>query len=280
MKEVKSKKIRGIVTNINFNIKPEKITITSVTPYETHIVEPENNKFCPLRIGDIIDDVVTLIDNKLILELPLFVRLNTESDEAFVIEMLNKDVGIDYIRAQKIYNMWNNNGDKSSFEVANEMSSLADKFIKSKNYNYLKKVIGLNAEEARLFLQQWQKHHNLRRLQLLGLTNAEITACYNPIEEIYNICMKNPYTLAPIDINKADAIFHKRGIPINEDHRLLGLVVRTLLSNFKNKKWNYTPLSEILKEYPNVENKINMLKESYGVVEELGNLYLSFPSKV
>jgi tartrate dehydrogenase/decarboxylase/D-malate dehydrogenase len=56
----------------------------------------------------------------------------------------------------------------------------------------------INKPQAKRLLEEWHTKRSVRRLYLLGLTRGEIVNSNKNLEELYKICLENPYKIASI----------------------------------------------------------------------------------
>lgn len=124
----------------------------------------------------------------------------------------------------------------------------------------------------------WHDHHAFRRLQLLGLTDAEIKGLKLTYNEIYRIANENPYRLITVKMEKCDMVRDMLGLKLNEDHRDCGLVARMLLYNQRKYAWACTPKNILHSALNDIDIKrlYPMLEEDYGIVDEYDSYYLPY----
>lgn len=146
-----------------------------------------------------------------------------------------------------------------------------------------------NIKPLKHFLKMWNNDVLIRPLQLMGLTEKEISAIHVPLHVAYNILKTNPFRLPQYSIEKANTIakMHLRlGFkPHNEitNHKILtgmsidvnfcGEICRLVYNNLHQRKWTSTPVSKIKEKFPMYDDLKIHLEQNYFCVEEMDNIY-------
>jgi len=137
--------------------------------------------------------------------------------------------------------------------------------------------------ESQLFklLKWWYKSRTMRKLYVLGLNNKEIKESENIMNmtpsEIYEQCMKDAFRIISISIDKCKIIYDMLGLTYDDDKIYRATIVRKVHSNNIDKAWTGTPSKYILDQFKSInKNMVAKLEEEYGVIGELGTLYLKF----
>jgi exodeoxyribonuclease V alpha subunit len=68
--------------------------------------------------------------------------------------------------------------------------------------------------------------------------------------------------------------------PINSDDNIRGSIIRIIWKNLHNQSWSCVPTKFVLKQFPEMINHLDVLKEEYGLIDDLGSFYLRYPHKV
>ena len=129
-------------------------------------------------------------------------------------------------------------------------------------------------------LSVWYKGRVLRNLYLLELTNKEINnSKLNPLI-LYQRCLDNPYSVVSISLEKCDRILARSGRHVDKKFRECGKIIRKVAEMMDNYGWTGIPNSVILKNFPDLSDYMEMLKDEFGVQMDLNTLYLAYPYEV
>jgi exodeoxyribonuclease V alpha subunit len=135
----------------------------------------------------------------------------------------------------------------------------------------------LTKAQARRLLEEWYKKRVLRRLNLLMLSDKEINNSGFNLDELYYVCLTNPYRVASIPQDKCEKILNIIGKTSTEEMRYFGRIASYVYDNSESKGWSCIPLFLIKKSFPEFESKLksypNFLNE-YGMVLENDRLYI------
>lgn len=161
-------------------------------------------------------------------------------------------------------------------EIANTYHRKADKRI-------IERLIGgTNLDETKIqkLLQWWHKSRSLRRLHLLGLTNREIEGCKLPLDDIYELCLVNPYRLPAIDIGKCETIMTSLGKVPTYIERICGQIVRKIYDYSLEKGWTGTPMTILTRQFRDFHQFREFLITDYGLTIDCNLAYLPYQLKV
>jgi hypothetical protein len=167
--------------------------------------------------------------------------------------------------------------------VVGYLSELAAMYNRSYDDSIVKGLVAgtkLKEEQVAALLRWWHQHRSLRRLHLLGLTNKEIKACMKPLDEVYEICITNPFKLAPIPIDKAKAIVKSMRSEPQAIDILCGCIVRKIYEMMEQMGWVCMPFWMLQKTYSTIYAIRELLVSEYDVVFEREMAYLAYPYKV
>lgn len=165
-------------------------------------------------------------------------------------------------------------------------------YISEKSLNYYQtqnlKIIqdisgntGLFPNQIETLLKEWYKNRQMRRLYLLGLTKKEIKSINKSLDEIYKICIFNPFIIPQIPIHKAENIFKSiNGINPNFIQITCGNIVRDIYNYTIINGWTCVPLTILYKKYYDFDTYEDILVEQYEVVIEYNNIYLLYQHEV
>jgi hypothetical protein len=234
--------------------------------------------YCPLKEGDIIHGLCVIgSDGKLHLSRPPFVQLPT--DRNHTIQSIKYALKLTYVGAQRVFNKI------ASFAGGEEsiipfLTGLAQSWYDTRNTEILFLFGASKPEQIKTLLEWWYQQRNLRSLYLLGLNNKEIYGARVACDQIHTECLKNPYTLPSLPLEKCDEIMdrlNKRPDPID---RIRGSIMRVLWRHLTQNGWTGTPSRILARQFPDIKNHIDALKHDYGLVAEMGTAYLEFPHRV
>lgn len=137
----------------------------------------------------------------------------------------------------------------------------------------------LTRAQARKLLDEWHNKRSLRRLYLLSLTRTEIINSNFNLDELYYVCLTNPYRVASINYDKCENILNSIGKVASEEMRLFGRINRYVYDSSSSKGWSCIPLFLIKKSFPEFESKLksnpNFINE-YGMILENDRLYMKY----
>ncbi len=183
--------------------------------------------------------------------------------------------------------------------VISLLTEISADYNSSKNEQIIDLLVGKNGEsagnvvsklkatmtraQARKLLDEWHNKRSMRRLYLLGLTRTEIVNSNINLDDLYNICMDNPYKVPSIIYEKCEKILNIIGkVPLDEQ-RFLGRINRFIYDNANSKGWSCTPNFIMKKTYPLVESYLKMKPEflkEYGLVLYKDKFYTTHTFKV
>ncbi len=208
------------------------------------------------------------------------------TDKYNIIQTFMRAIKIGAEKATNLYDILSSHS-KSSIDdsiLVNYLSEKADTYVKTKDMSYVKQLSILSEiklEKISSLFYFWNKSFSYRKLYLLGLNNKEIKECYLPLEQIYKICVNNPFKLPPISMEKCRDICLLNNIKMTNEMIECGSLLRVLYDNLMKRNWTCTPrwiLARELKEkYTSKEDK---LISDYGVILDKDMIYLEYPHKV
>jgi hypothetical protein len=138
----------------------------------------------------------------------------------------------------------------------------------------------LSPPEMKTLLVAWYKQRHIRRLDLLGLRPSVVRDCRIPPDELYSICIDNPFRVAAIPMDKATEIMGRQNRIPTATEQECGEVVRWLYSLMKERGWVGSPTRMLLQKYPAISEILPLLTSSYGLKTELFTAYLQHPYQV
>ena len=138
----------------------------------------------------------------------------------------------------------------------------------------------LKEKQMMQLLQWWYKNRNLRRLYLFGLTNTEIRNSKISPEDLYKLCLENPYKIFPLDLNKCDNIYQRIGKDIDPNTRYCAEIARKLNEFMEQKGWTGVPSGILLQIFPDTATHINTLRNVFDIKTDLHTVYLPYAYEV
>ena len=282
--------VAGIVTKVEFKRKEQQTEFT-LRDDKNRNYPVITTLFCPVRYQDVMYATLTILpqlDNRpqeyALLTQP-FVQPSANADA--IISSFIRGLKINYSQGTRVFNEIMRLGSEEETQSLTDgskvvliLSSLAQRWEASRDKDLLTLIPSLELEQTRQLYAWWHKERNLRRLHLLGLNNKEINACRMTCEEIYQQCLKNPYAIPAIPIEKCQKILRSLGKSLEDKHHLCGQIVRTLWKNLYERGWSCTPTLFISREYPKVKEVYPILRDEYGLIVEYNCAYLPYPYKV
>ena len=182
-----------------------------------------------------------------------------------------------------IFNKLNIQEDSNSMSVISYLSNISFKYSKNKDPEILNTLIlhtELKHNQIDKLLEWWHKKRSLRRLHLFNLTNKEIFACKKSLDDIYNICVNNPFILPAIPYEKAKAILKSMTREPSSDELICGRIVRFIYDKLEKNAWTCTPCWMLIKNFPNFISFRDMLINEYEVIFDSNFCYLEYPFEV
>ena len=129
-------------------------------------------------------------------------------------------------------------------------------------------------------LQWWYKNRNLRRLWLLGINNTEIRNAKMAPEEMYKVCLDNPYKITSLPLDKCDDISTRLGKETTPEIRKCAEISRKLNEYMNSRGWTGIPSGILVKMFPDIAQYVPKLKEMFDIKTELHTAYLPYAHEV
>lgn len=168
----------------------------------------------------------------------------------------------------------------SSEAVCSYLSTLSSHYLKTGDKTILVKLTGLmNEDMAVALMLNWHKERSLRRLYCLGLNNKEIRGAKMSLDEIYQKCLINPFTVLSLSINKAKEIFRRMNKTYTYEQELCGSITRKI-QEYNRTGWAGVPMKNLLKDFPRILEYLEPLVKEYNVRYDLELVYLPYPYMV
>jgi hypothetical protein len=242
-------------------------------------------------------------------ELP-FVQIPVSKEyikRCFIIAL--RGSGFGEISAEKLYSIFleigkkikiknNDNDDKKEEElVIMSISDISSKYNRTKEVSLLTHITG-KAKESELTVSEgqikalfiwWHQNRAIRRLYLIGLNNGEIEDCNKLLkaagvlqkktygmDELYQICITNPFSLATLSMDKAKVLAKTFNLSISEENIECGTIVRYIHEQSVRNAWTCTPQWIITKRFPTFSVWYDVLIEKYYAFSEYNCWYLAY----
>lgn len=165
-----------------------------------------------------------------------------------------------------------------SAKYAETYSESYPALIGSTNENRIKS--GITLAQAKKLLTEWYNKRSLRKLHLLGLTNAEIKSSGVPLDTLYEICISNPYRIASIRYEKCDTILNSTCKVPTEEQKICGRINRFVFDYVYAKGHSCVPESVIRKHHIHYDMYCDKLMKEYFLVKLNTNIYLEKTYKI
>lgn len=239
---------------------------------------------CPLHESDAFHAICTFDHSRsatnvsLIVQRPPFVTPATDKQAVLrtFIRVL-RGTGFGNIKACGLYDAFSSQhgGDEN---VITSISELAALWWSTQDDNLFTPYVKfVDKKQMRTLVIWWHKHRSLRRLYLLGLTNKEIEECKMPADEIYEKCIKNPYVLYPVTIEKCDEILLRQNIEGNPIDQRCGQIVRKIWAMMNERAWTGVSMKIMKSLFKDIEVHRKYLISEFKVKQEYDTLYLNYP---
>jgi len=247
-----------------------------------------SNPFCPVREGDAIFGIAEYVQDSrygdtLNLIQPPFVMLGEDKNTvttSFIAAL--KGTGFGAMKAHELIDtLVIKTG--SLLNAINTLDRMSSHF----NYKNLNDPAILDPYSTILkegqmlkLLEWWYKNRNLRRLWLLGINNTEIRNSKIPPEEMYQLCLSNPYKITSLPLDKCDSICKRLGQEPAPEIKKCAEISRKLNEYTESKGWTGIPSKILVSMFPDVAQYVGKLKEIFDIKTELHTAYLPYPHQV
>jgi hypothetical protein len=274
--------------------------------------------FCPLSIGDGFFGVGRIedVNNVTILKTP-FVSIPVDKDNTMQfflktlkgtkfgavsatklygeLENLAKEFqfGKDFMTAAAVEKAFENSTESSYQAITPEsryygdgviafLTEYAAEYCNNKNEKVITMLAGkiINKPQAKRLLEEWHNKRSFRRLYLLGLTRGEIVNSNKNLEELYKICLENPYKIASIQYDKCEKILSSIGKSSTDIQKDCGRINRYVYENANAKGWICSPAWAVRKAFPKYDTYQELLQKEYDIVEVNDKVYMTYNYKV
>ncbi len=244
--------------------------------------------FCPVRDGDAIFGIAEYVQDSrygdtLNLIQPPFVMLGEDKNTvttSFIGAL--KGTGFGAMKAHELIDTLI----MKTGSLSNAISTL-DRMSSHFNYKNLNDPAILDPYSTILkegqmlkLLEWWYKNRNLRRLWLLGINNTEIRNSKIPPEEMYQLCLSNPYKITSLPLDKCDSICKRLGQEPAPEIKKCAEISRKLNEYTESKGWTGIPSKILVSMFPDVSQYVGKLKEIFDIKTELHTAYLPYPHQV
>lgn len=270
--------ISGIITKVDFpKFKNDTTKFTVFFPNSQKSYNAICSFYCPMRVGDTIQ-ARCVIDAANRLHVSSAPWVQPQMDRDSVVQCFIKAIRDGYKPAQNLYNTVSKlaGGDEN---VISFLTNVAQKWNDTHDAELLFMFGNSNIENIKKLFNWWHKERNLRRLYLFGLTKKEINASRMTCDNIFRRIMKNPYSLPAIPMEKCATIMDQLSRKTEVNDHIRGLIIRAIWKNLNENAWTGTPHKFLIKQFPEINNHLDYLKQDYDVIFDLNTYYLEFPHK-
>lgn len=162
------------------------------------------------------------------------------------------------------------------------LTEFSAEYCDTKNEKIINVLSGktLNKPQAKKLLEEWHNKRSMRRLFLLGLTRTEIICSGKPLEELYKICLENPYRIASIQFDKCEKILASVGKVALDEQKDCGRINRFVYENSTSKGWMCSPSWMVRRSLPKYDTYKDILIKEYDLVEVNEKVYTTYNYKV
>lgn len=157
----------------------------------------------------------------------------------------------------------------------NFLKELSEEYAVSRDPDILENFNScLNPKQTVALLKWWLRNRCLRPLYLLGFGFKEIKNCGLRPMILYRESLANPYTLAPVSIDKCRDIMHIINQEPTEVQEMCGNILRWVYTNCMKKRWTYVPLKMLKSSFAMLDQYIDIMGEEYNLVFEEDKVYV------
>jgi hypothetical protein len=275
----KPEEVIGLVMNIQS--RNNKVCIFTLRDEKGNDDTYIYNGFFPIEEGDSVYGVFSKMSGQRVFSSMPFVQISVDKDSikrCFITAL--RGTGFGEVMADKLYLSLQDSAkmcgyveerDISVSQVPSSaviayMSSVSMKYVETKNEDFIvnfKLGTGLKEYQIKKLLEWWHRKRSLRRLHLFGINNTEIKACCKGIDKIYEICMSNPFRLAPIALEKGQRILYSMNKEVDEVDLLCGKINHFIYEKLIQNRWPSVPHFVLNKLYPIYQAYKDELEENY-----------------
>lgn len=277
-----SRKISGFIIDVKTigpmkNNEKQIHVQTTGTPPESLILHLRG--FYPTRVGDIITGVIDT-DLMTFSQAP---HITLSSNKQSILNCIAnfRMKGVPVHTWEHIYQtLFKEVGGQQ--EVVNTLTNWAYTFQETRSINasipvhFRKRLTESNWKK---FLTMWFNQYALRNLYLLGLTKKEIFGSKIQPDQLHEQCLKNPWAVPCIPLEKCELIDSRLGRKPTDVQRKCGKVLRHVFSRTALDIHTYASYDDLIKLFPWVgeEKWQKKLDEEYALVfkdtESCGRVY-------
>jgi len=246
------------------------------------------NPFCPLREGDAVFGVAEYVadprygDTLNLIQPPLVILGEDKNTIIKNFVSALHGTGFGAMKANSLIEalIVKTGSMSSAIEALNKMASFYCYKNESDNVHLQPYSHILKEKQMLQLLQWWYKNRNLRMLYLLGINNSEIRKSKMAPEEMYKVCLDNPYKVFSLGIDKCDEIYHRMGKETRPETKACAEISRKLNECMESRGWSGVPTNMLLKMFPNAPEHIEELKTIFNVKTDLHTIYLPYAYEV
>jgi hypothetical protein len=162
------------------------------------------------------------------------------------------EASVQSLATQSPYNAIDPESKYSGDGVIAFLTENAADYCNNRNEKMIDVIAGksLDKSQVRKLLDEWHNKRSMRRLYLLGLTRSEINNSCKNMEELYKICLENPYRVASIAYEKCERILNSVGKIASDIQKDCGRINRYVYDNADTKGWMCTPAKVLRRSLP------------------------------
>src|SRR5437868_2603534 len=259
------------------DIKKQKGLMVLSTKVEFKILTKDNkyipmiaDMFLPIRKDDEMKCVCHIKNKQAVIVKPPWVTIATH--QRHIVHLLMIGLDIDFSAATLFYRFINNQHIGDVFDYITSLAELWHQNHNPNDYQLLTQY-GVQYNMTKLFMS-WYKEVNLRRLYLFGLNNREIREYHDDATSIYQQCLKNPYVIYTLSLEKCHSIMMRINTTASTDTLICGKIARMVYDFLIKKQWSCVPTTMVLKNYPNAKQYLDTLRDDYHIVADFQSVYI------
>ena len=117
----------------------------------------------------------------------------------------------------------------------------------------------LEKADALRLIRYWYNNREMRKLQMLGLSNAEIKESGMSTQKLFDKIRKNPYTVPCISLSKCEALMMRFRKPISSEQVRRGEILRHVYTKTHKYGWSCVPIGMLLQSFPDLYDHLEAL---------------------
>lgn len=220
--------------------------------------------FCMVQVNDVVMLIcVKINENELEIVAPPYLLVTDERDVVIqsLIEATKslRDKKLTPVKCDELYKwLVSACGESQNLEsaVSKYLSKISYEWDQYRSYPPELDEI-LKRDQITCILKWWERYHDRRRLWMLGLNDKDIRKSRLNLDDLYDLCVENPFRVPSLDLNKCQQILARQMRNPEDGQMLCGMISRLVYDNLRKRGWSGTPEVTLLERF----NQLLELKE-------------------